>query len=109
LAVRPLQGKAARRKRRLAHGRIEHAAHLGVARVAAAREHDGFARTDVDRCAPFVDVAVSPEALQQLAGLRMIARRVLGANADDTTGERLLANQVRELAKQHELHALLAR
>ena len=39
----------------------------------------------------------------------MVARRVHGLDADDAARERLLADQVRELAEQHELHALLAR
>jgi hypothetical protein len=109
LAVRALQRETARRKRGLAHGRVEHAAHLGVPRVPAAREDHGLARPDVDRLAPLVDVAVLPEALHELTCVRMIARRVLRLNADDAARERLFANEVRELAEQHELHALLAR
>src|SRR6185503_18224399 len=45
----------------------------------------------------------------ELAGFGMHARRVLRLEADDAARERLLAHEIRELAEQHELHALLAR
>src|SRR5690606_24771622 len=108
LRVRPEEREAARRERGLAELRVEHAAHLRVAGVPAAREDHGLARTDMDHLAPLVDVAVLPVALEALARLRVEARRVVGLDADHASGERLLADQLVEVSVQHELDALLA-
>ena len=109
LAVGALQGHAARREGRLPHGRVEHAADLGIAGVAAAGEDDAPAGADGHRLAPLVDVPVLPVAPQQLPGLGVVPRRVVGPDADHPARERLLADEVREAAVQHELDALLAR
>ena len=75
--------------------------------MAAAGQDDAPAGADGHRLAPLVDVAVLPEALQQLAGLGVVPRRVVGPDAHHPARERLLANEVGEPAVQHELDALL--
>src|SRR5690606_3244139 len=108
LRVRPEEREAARRERGLAELRVEHAAHLRVAGVSAAREDHGLPCADMDHVAPLVDVAVLPVTLETLPRLRVEARRIMGLDADDAAGERPLANQLVEVAIQHELDALLA-
>ena len=110
LAVRALQREAARRERGLAHRRIEHAAHLRVTGVPAAREdRRPCARgCESSRAAPRrCRSARSSACSSPVSGC--IARRILRLDADDAARGRLLAHELRELAEQHELHALLAR
>ena len=109
LAVRALQGDAAGREGGLAHGGVEHAADLRVAGVTAAGQDDAPAGANGHRLAPFVDVTVLPEALQQLAGLGVMPRRVVRPDPHHSALERLLADEVGEAAMQHELDALLPR
>ena len=99
----------ARREQRLAQARVEHAANLRVAGMAAAREHHAAARADAHDLALLVDVAVLPEALHELAGLGMTARRIARFDAENSAGGRLLAHELVERTVQHELDALLAR
>src|SRR5690606_6592823 len=109
LRVRPEQREAARRKQGLAKRRIEHAAKLRIPGVSAAREDHGLARADVNDFPPLVDVAVLPIAFEAPPRLRIEARRVMRLDAQNAARERLLADQLVEVAVQHELNALLAR
>src|SRR5690606_14333850 len=74
----------------------------------AAREDHALARADMDHFTALVDVAVLPVALETLTGLRIEARRIVRLDAEHAAGERLFADQLVEVAVQHELHALLA-
>src|SRR5690606_36662012 len=69
LRVRPEEREAARRERGLAELRVEHAAHLRIAGVSAAREDHGLPCADMDHVAPLVDVAVLPVTLETLPRL----------------------------------------
>ncbi|MGY8778450.1 MAG: hypothetical protein ACKVIN_10030, partial [Longimicrobiales bacterium] len=74
--------------------------------MAAAGEDDGLAGPDVHGFTSLVDVAVLPEALKDLAGLRVIPGRIVCPYAKNPTREGLLANDLVEAAVQHELEAL---
>src|SRR5215211_9146157 len=107
LRVRAKQGIAAGLPSRIAHRRIEHGAHFRIAGVTTARQDDGLARADANDLAPFVDIAVAPQALEPLPALRANARSVVGTDADDPSGAVL--DQFVEVPVEYELDALLAR
>ena len=89
LTMGALQGKAACREGGFTQGGVEHAADLRIAPVTAAGKDDGPARPDVHRLPPLIDIAVLPIALQKLAGLRVLPRRIVGPDPQNFTRERL--------------------
>ena len=97
------------RERRFAHAGMEHAAYLRITGVTAAGENHAAARPDIHGLAPLVDIAVSPIALQQLAGFRMIARRIARTDTEDAARKGLFPHELFERAVQHEADAFLPR
>ena len=104
---RPDQGARPILDRRLAHPRIEHGAQVHIAMHAAGGDDDGLSRPDVDRFGTLVDVAVLPKTFQTRAGLGIHPRRIAGLDPQHPARERLLPDQLIDMAVEHEADALL--
>ena len=61
---------------------------------------------DVHGLPLLIDIAVLPIALQQFARLRVLSRRVVCAESQDSARERLLTYELVKTAVKHELDAL---
>ena len=66
--------------------------------MTAAGEDDGLPGPDVHCLPPLVDVAVLPKALQELSGLRVLPRRVVGRDPQNFASEGFLTNDLVETA-----------
>ena len=74
---------------------------------AASGEDDGLSRADVNCLGALVDVAVLPKTFQTRAGFRIHPRRMAGFDPQHPARERLLPDQLIDVAVEHEADALL--